>query len=532
MTSTLQHPALGTITGVSSDGVQQYLGVPYASLAHRFAEPKLFEKFEGGSLDATKFGPSVVSHPDALKNQHDFLQDPLPLPNEPSPHSDTQCLNLNISVPDGTTRTSKLPVLVFIHGGGFSLGSSCWPKYKLARIVKLSADIGSPIIGVGINYRLGAFGFLHSKELQDEGVKANNGLRDQQTSLRWIKAFISGFGGDAERITAIGEMSLTLHLLSQEPLFKQMVDMSGTSLLLKPMPLPVAKFAYSQVAKCFSVESLGAKERVQALLDAPMMGFPTKLPPSIPLLPLLDGDIISANLTFAEWGEANTVKNKVPGVSWCRKVMIGDCQFDGCMFGKLLPHPKEKIAQRFRETASKILANHLDVALSLFEAYNISECLTDEEAFQNILRFINDIAFYAPTTTLARAWAPDRAYVYHFNELNPWEGPNKGEASHALDIAFLFQNYNEFLSEKQRLAAVTFAKHVIAFANEQEPFRAYDAAAGKGAQTYGTPEEGCSLFVDGTEPGDYGRRDVIWKLAESVGLDQLSAVFESFLLGV
>jgi len=70
------------------------------------------------------------------------------LPHEEFSISDTDGLNLNISVPSAAQ--DKLPVFVFIHGGGFSTGSNSWPQYDFARIVKLSAEKGLPVIGINI----------------------------------------------------------------------------------------------------------------------------------------------------------------------------------------------------------------------------------------------------------------------------------------------------------------------------------------------------------------------------------------------
>jgi carboxylesterase type B len=87
-----------------------------------------------------------------LENEFGFIQKSLPVPELAT--SDLECLNLNITAPliEGKLPTSEspLPVFVFIHGGGFSVGSNAWPQYDQARIVKLSAEIGFPVIGVGI----------------------------------------------------------------------------------------------------------------------------------------------------------------------------------------------------------------------------------------------------------------------------------------------------------------------------------------------------------------------------------------------
>jgi len=72
------------------------------------------------------------------------------LPKKEILQSDIDCLNLNITVPEGTTSSSKLPVFLFLHGGGFVIGANSWPQFDYARFVKLSAEKNLPIVGVSI----------------------------------------------------------------------------------------------------------------------------------------------------------------------------------------------------------------------------------------------------------------------------------------------------------------------------------------------------------------------------------------------
>lgn len=86
------------------------------------------------------------------------------------------------------------------------MGGSADRRYNLSFIVQNSVDLGTPIIGVSLNYRLSAFGFLAGSEALEAGI-ANNGFRDQRLALRWVNENIAHFGGDPAKVTIWGESS-------------------------------------------------------------------------------------------------------------------------------------------------------------------------------------------------------------------------------------------------------------------------------------------------------------------------------------
>ena len=97
----------------------------------------------------TRDRPQVISDPKGVDGELQIIQKTLPKPEFPG-LSGTDCLTLNISVPERTVPSSSLPVLVYIHGGGFAVGSNWWPQYDMNRIVRLSERIGMPVIGINI----------------------------------------------------------------------------------------------------------------------------------------------------------------------------------------------------------------------------------------------------------------------------------------------------------------------------------------------------------------------------------------------
>ena len=113
------------------------------------------------------------------------------------------CLYLNVIRPAGY-ENQNLPVGIWIHGGGLSMGGTRDERYNLSFIVDNSVQIGKPIIGVSIAYRLTAWGFLQSSEVSGSG-NTNIGLRDQRLALHWLQENIHAFGGDRSKVTIWGE---------------------------------------------------------------------------------------------------------------------------------------------------------------------------------------------------------------------------------------------------------------------------------------------------------------------------------------
>ncbi len=114
------------------------------------------------------------------------------------------CLSVNVVRPAGIPHSQKLPVAVWIHGGGFLIGSSADRIYNLSDLVNTSQQLHMPVIVASINYRLGVLGFLAGSELAAEG-NINMGLHDQRLALRWVQENIGAFGGDPEKVTIFGE---------------------------------------------------------------------------------------------------------------------------------------------------------------------------------------------------------------------------------------------------------------------------------------------------------------------------------------
>lgn len=181
-------------------GTIAYKGIRYAT-AGRWEYPTQVTHWEG-IYDATAYG-ACSYQPRAFYNEEENLKKIFYYnefrKGETYTYSE-DCLFLNVFTPDTAKAGDKLPVLVYIHGGGFTGGCGhekhfdgpVWPE--------------KGVIGVTLNYRLGPMGFVCLPQLKEEaGFTGNYGLYDQMTAIKWVRDNIASFGGDPENITIMGQ---------------------------------------------------------------------------------------------------------------------------------------------------------------------------------------------------------------------------------------------------------------------------------------------------------------------------------------
>ncbi|KGO67459.1 Carboxylesterase, type B [Penicillium italicum] len=168
------------------------------------------------------------------------------------------CLTLDVRRPSGTKPGAKLPVLVWIFGGGFEQGSTT--LYDGSNFVTASVKLGMPVIFVAMNYRLGGFGFLPGAEILKDG-SANLGLLDQRLALQWVADNIAAFGGDPSKVTIWGESAGAISVLDQmaiydgdntyngAPLFRGAIMNSGSIIPANPVDGTKGQAVYDTVVK-------------------------------------------------------------------------------------------------------------------------------------------------------------------------------------------------------------------------------------------------------------------------------------------
>jgi para-nitrobenzyl esterase len=221
-----QQTADGIVEGVvSPDGkVRTFKGIPYAAPpvgALRWKAPQPVKKWTGVL--------KTVDYPKRAM-QGRIFDDMIFKDNGPS----EDCLYLNIWMPEIYSQ-KKLPVMVWIHGGGFVAGSSSEPRQDAGNLSKKGVMV------VSFNYRLGIFGFFAHPELTKESEhnsSGNYGLLDQVAALQWVKNNIATFGGDPDNVTIFGESagSSSVSALMATPLakglFQRAIGESGSFLKL------------------------------------------------------------------------------------------------------------------------------------------------------------------------------------------------------------------------------------------------------------------------------------------------------------
>ena len=293
------HTPCGPIKGVEGriEGTIAYKGIRYAT-ASRFEYPVEVVKWDG-IYDASNYGNCSYqprSFYDEEKNLKKIFYYNEFRKNEKYTYCE-DCLFLNIWTPKTVNANDKLPVIIYIHGGGFTGGCGHekhfdGPKWPIHNV-----------IAVTINYRLGPLGFFCLEELKEKhGKTGNYGLYDQLTAIKWIKNNICAFGGDPNNITIMGQSAgaMSVQQLCLSPitkgLFQKAVMSSGggvSKLLSTPKPDKFYALGnkIKEITQCNSLEDL-QNVPVEELFDAWTQAKKELKIFGMPASPVIDGQLI------------------------------------------------------------------------------------------------------------------------------------------------------------------------------------------------------------------------------------------------
>jgi len=230
---------------INNDKVRAFQGIPYAAPpvgGLRWKAPQHVAAWKG-TFDATTYGRHCAQN-------HVFDDMVFQDGSTPADAGSEDCLSLNVYVPANKTANAKLPVMFWIHGGGYSGGASSEPRHN-GDFLPLKG-----IVLVTINYRLGAFGFLALPELGSEpgGFSGNYGLMDMVAALEWVRKNVADFGGDPHNVTIFGEsagsfaVSTLMAVPSAQGLFHRAIGESGGALNSGALPMNSLAIAGSEDA--------------------------------------------------------------------------------------------------------------------------------------------------------------------------------------------------------------------------------------------------------------------------------------------
>ena len=423
MATAVVETGLGRLVGREADGVRVFRGIPYARPPvgeRRFRAPEPPEPW-AGTRDATAFGPSAPQPP--------LLVAALPGMDVGAQGED--CLYLNVTAPAGARPGDRKPVLVWIHGGGFVIGSGSQPVYDGAALVRRG-----DVVLVTINYRLGALGFLDLGE-QGDAATPNAGILDQIAALRWVREHIEAFGGDPDEVTIFGEsaggmsVGTLLGCPAARGLFRRAIAQSGACQALHADRESSAAVTAAVLAnlglstpdlralRTVPVEKLLAAQQ-QVSLQMMTMGGRHLLP----FQPVVDGDTIPRHpLDAIRDGSAADVA-----------LLTGTTRDEWRLFGFLDPEVRRLDPGRIVARLQQRLP-HAD-AERIVAGYRASRPGAD--ATELWLAIETDRVFRIPAIRLAEAQAAHApVHGYWFT----WESPGFGGllgACHAIELPFVF----------------------------------------------------------------------------------------------
>jgi len=408
------HVRQGALQGAAdADGrVVAFKGIPYARppVGELRWRPPVPAPGWTGTRDARAFGNACLQPP----------QSPMGLYSGGMAPTSEDCLTLNVWAPTGAR---KLPVMLWIHGGALSGGSSSEPLYDGAKLARQGT------VFVSINYRLGLLGYLAHPALSAESprhLSGNYGLLDQIEALRWVRDNIGAFGGDPRRVTIAGESAggLSVIALLASPrargLFSRAIIQSGympsyRALHDQAFGLPSAEAAGLALASAAGLSDAAAL-RAANLADLFKAGLATGWQPE----PVIDGVLLTRQLadTFARGEQA-----RVPVLAGFNEGEIRSLPF---LMPRVPGSPADYAAdvrQRFGASAPAYLA-----------VYPGADPRAD------VMASVRDGLYGWAAQYLARrqAAAGQPAYLYFFRHDTPSQRARDLAAFHASELPYIF----------------------------------------------------------------------------------------------
>ncbi|CAP79892.1 Para-nitrobenzyl esterase [Penicillium chrysogenum] len=513
---TLNHQQLGSLTGrlidhQHADGqpvtepVVHFRSIPYATIPARLRQslllnyiPDDFDDRPHG--DFTQYGaacPQVPQPTGKGSPTGGFVPG-----EEPIKYDEQACLNLTISTPknvlgeSGQSLPKKvLPVLVYVHGGGFVEGKGhVSALHDMTKMTELAAHESMDVVIVSIGYRLNWQGFVACYDLLEEarenGEHAfNYGMRDQRNAFLWIQRHIAGFGGDPGNITAFGESagaaSLYMHACSDVPLFNRVIIQSGSPSVVGTWSLEQSDAYYHHLLSYLGIGGATRTARLKVLREVPVSRLIDYIRENnvTTMKPYLGPESEFFPPTQQPfWTTQGEILANCP---WIYDIMIGDDSHEG--LGLMIPL-KDVSASQYIDRVRTILGD--ESARCVLDAYEIYNGMDEGLFWQNAVIMIGDLLMSEPTHSTAIAVAKSgrkRLYRWQFGLQNPFHGSvfSYTTGHHFVELMYQFMTLagrlpthrNHFL----RRQGEEMARSWIRFANGLPPM--------PGAKPYDLEEE-------------------------------------------
>jgi para-nitrobenzyl esterase len=448
----------GALHGAVVEGVEEFWGLPYAAppVGDLRWRPPAAAPGWTGERDATKAGPSCQPARDGSQVE--------------------DCLFANVTRPAGAKPGAKLPVLVWIHGGGFTIGSATGAFGSETDGIQFAKD---GVITVSVSYRLGRAGWFAHPALCKEGPCGNYGLMDQIAALKWVQANVAAFGGDPKNITIAGESAGGISVLElmlapdARGLFQKAIGESSFG-RLEPTSLSDAKAAGVKAAATAGVTGEDAAAAA-ALRKVPLSAMPYTGPFTSRAGPILDGRYVQSGIS--EGFEAGK-QAKVP-------LLIGG---------------NSNEASLFRPQAAALNAIPADRKAAAMAAF-------DPKGAGATMQVVNDIAtrqyITEPDRNISRAQARtgQPVYTYYFSYVSPAaKAQLPFGAPHAAEIKYAFAGPKQKFAAEDLPVAKAVNAYWAAFIKSGNP----DSAGGPAWPKFTPATEAYMEFgAEGPVPHDH-----------------------------
>ncbi len=402
----------GRLRGRISAGVIRFDGIPYAAPplgTLRFAAPQPALPW-GGVRNADQSPPGPLQLPGQT------------LGSRPVAATSEDCLHINVVTPG---IKGQRAVLVWIYGGGFINGASADPIHAGERL----AARGDVVL-VTFDYRLGAFGFLHTE------AGSNPGMRDQLAALQWVQRNIGAFGGDPRRVTVFGESAGAMCLLTlmgaptADSLFRAGIAQSGAASGISDRET-AAKTHAAMADELGSTDVHTWRKLPHDRLLAAQQVVGQRIRSSTgrgAFRPMLDGDLIVADGQSAQSREVNRDRPLIVGSN-------GDEQRLFLVLRRRLDRPTA--LARLGRALSSLCSEPAEAAARLLDGY--ARLLPDARESERLAAAETELYYRRPL--LALAALREQQHATTWNYLFNWPSPalrGRLGACHALEIPFVF----------------------------------------------------------------------------------------------